>query len=838
ALLPHDRTREERMRGHGDNPLLHIPLAWVPPVLATLLLGLQLTFWEEATAQTGEMLDLLVFATCIRCLLEYRLELRESWLWRFALLMGLGMAGNWAMIGFAPFFLFAICWIRGLAILNAGFLLRLAGWFALGLLAYLVMPLVSQSQAGMDLSFGQVLQQTLGGQKNYLLGLPRSRFLLLALVMLLPLAMAGIRWAGATGTKLESMLSNGAVGLFRIAFLAAAVYMAFDPAFSLRHLIRLDPQQAELPVLTFSFAAALAAGYFSGYFLLLGSVRPANSWERGPAGGQTIVKLGAGLMLLLLVGVPAGLAVRNWPVIHAQNGAALGQFAARFTSALPAGPALVVTDDSLLHSLIGAQFRRADAGSDRLLFNTELAPIPGYRRQLAREHGTKWPGLIAFANAKEGVASTFVRLLEQSATNGTAFSLNPSVNFLTEQWQLRAAGGILRFAHYIPGQVEAPPLTAEEAAKVTEFWEKLRPDLDELTVGIKLGALNPILAGELWSRAANDDGVALQRSGRLEAAAPLFTLALKLNPDNLASTVNSKVNVALRAHQPITDEARKPLLGKSLGAVVAGLGQLDEPVALLSLGRHYSSAETPLLRAAAVSFLRARQLDPSNEEAAMAYISALLNAGEPQMGLKAIADLRAGGSLSTAEQVGLLRFEFGANLMLNKADNSEPELLKARDALPKETVAYDLLSQLYLQQARYDEALQQLDKWEQLQPDDLNIPQRRVVAFMSRGQFDRAVPLLDKIIRLKSDNEVARANRAISLLQLNRLDDALRDYELLARSHPDQYIFQYGLGEIADRKKDKTGALLHFRSYLELAPKNTSEFTNVLGRVNQLDGGK
>ena len=838
ALLPHDRSREERMRDHADNPLLHIPLAWIPPVFAVLLLGLQLTFWEEATAQTGEMLDLLIFASCIRCLLEYRLELRESWLWRFALLMGLGIAGNWAMIGFAPFFLVALCWIRGLAILNAGFLVRLAGWFGLGLLAYLLIPLASQWHNTWGYGFWGLLREALGGQKNYLLGLQRSRFLLLSLVMLLPLALVGIRWMGGGGTRFESSLSNGAITLFRIAFLGVAVYMAFDPTFSVRKLIRLDPQQGELPLLTFSFAAALAAGYFAGYFLLLGARKPDNTWDRGSGGGQALAKIGAGLVLLLAMGTPAGLALRNWPIIQAQNGPLLSRFAEHLTAGLPAGPALVITDDALLHSLIGAHFRHSPAGDERLLFNPDLAPVPEYRRLLASEHGNRWPELAEFAAAQKGVAVPFLRLLSRAATNQAAFYLNPSVNFLTEQWQARAQGGLFRLYPYAAGRVDATPLSASEAAAIKAHWDKVRPDLEAISAAVKLGAPNPSVAARLWSRGANNDGVALQQSGRLEEAAGLFDLALKLYPENLAATVNSQANAALRAHQPIADEIRKPLADKSLASVVNQLGELDEPHSLYLMGRYYSTAETPFPRAAAIDFLRSRQLDPTNPAPALGFISALLNASEPAMALNAISELHSGGPLKNEDLAKLIRLEFGAHAMLGQAADMEKPLLKAHEAMPKEPVTYDLLSQIYLQQNRLDDAQQQLAQWAQLRPDEPEIMERRVVILMTRGQFDQALSLLDKIVQQKSDNEVARANRAICLLQLNRLDDARRDYELLNDRHPDQYILHYGLGEIADRKKQPADALKHFRRYLELAPQSTTEFTNVLAKVSRLEGGK
>src|SRR5262249_42753268 len=43
-------------------PIAPLRISWVAPVLAVTLCGLQLSFWEHATAFTGEMIDLLIFA--------------------------------------------------------------------------------------------------------------------------------------------------------------------------------------------------------------------------------------------------------------------------------------------------------------------------------------------------------------------------------------------------------------------------------------------------------------------------------------------------------------------------------------------------------------------------------------------------------------------------------------------------------------------------------------------------------------------------------------------------------------------------------------------------------
>ena len=143
ALLPHDRTDAQREREHSDFSFLTIRSAWLPPVLAVLVCGLQLTFWEHATNCTGEMLDLLLFAFVIWSLLEYRLDEREWRLYLAALIYGAGMADNWAMVGFLPLFLTAMIWLRGLDFFNLRFLARMALCGLAGMLFYLLLPLLA-----------------------------------------------------------------------------------------------------------------------------------------------------------------------------------------------------------------------------------------------------------------------------------------------------------------------------------------------------------------------------------------------------------------------------------------------------------------------------------------------------------------------------------------------------------------------------------------------------------------------------------------------------------------------------------------------------------------------
>src|ERR1035437_2689784 len=84
-LLPWDQPLENVSRLAGALPVL----------LACAVCGLEFSFWQEATATTGEMLDLLLLAVVLWLLLEYRVRRESRWLEAAALVWGLGMAENW-----------------------------------------------------------------------------------------------------------------------------------------------------------------------------------------------------------------------------------------------------------------------------------------------------------------------------------------------------------------------------------------------------------------------------------------------------------------------------------------------------------------------------------------------------------------------------------------------------------------------------------------------------------------------------------------------------------------------------------------------------------------------
>src|ERR1041384_3338345 len=332
ALLPHDRTEDQRIREKSPFALLSIRTAWLPPLLAVIVCGLQLTFWENATAASGEMFDLLLFAYVIRCLLEFRLAGKEAWLFRASLVYGAAMTGNWAVIAFFPLFLAALVWIQGVGFFKARFLGRMFLFGLAGLFLYLLLPLVSSMSEGASVSFWQALKANVGYQKQALFGLPFSKSALLhgfdqlhgdrplwvlALPSLLPVLVMAIRWPSYFGdpSKLGVSLTTFIFHFVHVVLLVVCAWVALDPEkFSPRNLL------PGLPLLTLYYLGALSLGYYCGYFLLVFGAKPAGRPRPVPFYQPFLNRcVLCGIWLLALL-VPVLLFSRNLPQIHVTNG--------------------------------------------------------------------------------------------------------------------------------------------------------------------------------------------------------------------------------------------------------------------------------------------------------------------------------------------------------------------------------------------------------------------------------------------------------------------------------------------------------------------------------------
>jgi hypothetical protein len=351
ALLPQDRTRDQRQRERDPKAVFSGPLPWVPPTLACLACGLQLTFWEHATAITGEMLNLLIFAQVIRCLLEYRLFEETKWMYQAALLCGLGMTNSFAMIAYLPMFIGATIWIRGMKFFDFEFLSRMFLWALLGLSVYLLLPAIQLAAKTTDATFFEYLKAQLGGQKELLLYGPlRSRAIILSFTSILPLILISIRWPSSFGdmSAMGSLVTTLMFRVFHMAILGICVFVAFDPDYSPREL------GYGLSFLSFYYIGALLIGYCSAYVLLVFGKETEKAWKKPSALGQLLNTALVAAVVLGVVALPAALAAKNWTELQTLNGSLRIDYANALADELPAEPAYVLCDDAVQLDLVHA----------------------------------------------------------------------------------------------------------------------------------------------------------------------------------------------------------------------------------------------------------------------------------------------------------------------------------------------------------------------------------------------------------------------------------------------------------------------------------------------------
>ena len=612
TLLPHDRTHPQRLREKSEFSLLTVRAAWLPPLLAVIVCGLQLTFWEHATSASGEMLDLLMFAYVIRSLLEFRIDERESWLTRAAFIYGLAMTNNWGMIGFFPLFLTALVWIKGLSFFNLRFLGRMALCGLAGLILYLLLPIVQSRAEIAHVPFWAGLTANIGSQKGILTLLFknfRPILALLGLTSLLPIFIISIRWASYFGdsSKLGVALATIMFHIVHALFLVACIWVALDPPVSPRN------KGAGIPFLTFYYLGALSVGYFIGYFLLVFGTR-VDRYRRVPALLSLFSNAVIAAIWILALATPALLLYRNLPQIRATNGGLLRDYTALLTKGVSAQSAVILSDDPRKLMLLRSASTQ-NATCERYLFlDTTSMKWPDYHRFLRKTYPRRWQSLPAKGRQQvfdNEILDTVIQLAQSNAL----YYLHPSFGYYFESFYLEPHGLVYKLDPYPTNAVFTPPIGNDLMAENQLFWEQTdtatlkplqalvspagRENQPALMAGFMRRAhLAPetnrtasTLAG-FYSRALDYWGVTMQKAGHWPEAAVHFQRALELNPDNVVAQVNLECNQNLQAGRKSSIHPSKAIedaFGKFRNwvDVMAENGPFDEPNFCYAQGRAY-----------------------------------------------------------------------------------------------------------------------------------------------------------------------------------------------------------------------------------------------------------
>ncbi|HZF01071.1 MAG TPA: tetratricopeptide repeat protein [Methylomirabilota bacterium] len=876
AILPQDRTDAQRKREHSDFAFLTIRRAWLPPLLAVVVCGLQLTFWEHATNYTGEMFDLLLFAFLIWSLLEYRLDEREGRLFFASFIYGASLAENWAMVGFFPVFLGAIVWIRGWSFFDGPFLRRMVLLGLAGILFYFLLPLIAVISSNVPMTFWQALKFNLLPQWNLLESFPvfilhpkqSAEFLSLILAYLLPLLVLSIRWKPSFGdsSKLGSTLTSFMLHLVHAVFLGVLIWIAFDSPFSPRPPIQstlwiaIQQHCGGAPLLTFYYLGALSIGYYCGYFLLIFGTKEVTTRRRkskSSFGNSLII---GGVWLLAIVAV-AGLIYRNAPQIKSANGDLLWRYSESIADKLPQTGGYLLSDDPQRLALVQSALAREGRSKNFVPLETQSLIVPGYHRFLRKQFPKMWPEIVSATQTNILNPVGLVQVLALLSKTNDIYYLHPSYGYYFEAFYQEPHGLVYKLKP-LPEDTLLP-LKADKnlIAENETFWsqeaatafapiEKAVAPIDPnapKTFGEKLLGWfqiereqnqNAFIVGAYYSRSLDFWGVELQRAGELKDAAARFEMATNLNCGNIVAGVNLDFNKILCAGQTAPVDLSKTITDQfnNWNGILNWDGPFDEPSFCFRNGVVLAQ-DNGFFRQSLAQFNRVLELEPDFLPARLWLGQIYLMARLPDRALATLQEPLANPKKFSLEETNETQLHvLAAAAYFQKNDSARGAKLLETE-IARHPDDNDLLSasvQGFIVHGLFTNALTVVDRKLKSAPNDPSWLYARGYVRIQLKQYDEAVADLGRVLAVQTNNDNALFNRAVANLQTGNLDAARADYEKLQQAFTNSFAVAYGLGEIAWRKHETNNAIRNYQIYLANANTNTDEAKTVAERLREL----
>ncbi|HEV2695418.1 MAG TPA: tetratricopeptide repeat protein [Verrucomicrobiae bacterium] len=877
TILPQDRTEPQRQREKSDFAFLTGWQSYFPPILAVLMLGLQMTFWEHATSFTGETFDLLLFAFIVWQLLEYRLDEKEWRLTAVALVYGAGVTESWMFVAFFPVLLTALIWLKKLEFFSVRFLVRMIFCGLAGLLFFFLLPLVAKFNGHFKLGVWEAMSPNIRPDWSLIKSLGQSdvriRLAQACLATILPLLLIAIRWSSGYGdnSRIGAALATNMIHFFHAAIFGVCMWVMFDPPFSPQHLL-------ETPALTLNFFCALSIGYCCAYFLLVFGRKPAPSRRESrplPIFPQPLMWLCpiiiAGVFACSFVMLGA-LVYKNRPIIKEVNSDVLLKFAQFTTENLPKDGAILLCDSDtpgqdqpLRALLIQAAIAREGRTRDFLVLDTQSLNWAPYHKIVHEKYPKTFPLIVkGDERAPINPVSLYALIIGFAKSNSVCY-LHPSYGYYFEQFYEEAHGLIYPLKPLSNETILPPPLDQAQIAANEEFWTRVVTALDDPvqkalnTTGISYpknpvqwlvmhlhpvpeANQNAVLAGMLCSRCLDDWGVQLQRAGELEKAAKRFAEAKRFNPDNVVADINLAFNGTLKAGAPmVIDPARvtPDQFGKyrNWNAVVTANGPFDDLSFCFEAGFQYN--QNGFFRQAAKEYTRVRQLAPDDLTTRLQLAQIYIFNRLPDRALEAVHD-----PLTHPAKFGLNdNNSTGLNMLAAAAYFQKDELPPGCRLLEKEVALHpddEMLlkatTQAYFTHGLYTNALHVIGIKLARTPDDATWLFGKGYASIQIGNYEDSIKAMTRVLQIQTNDPVARFNRALAYFQSGKLDEARLDYNILQTDHTNAFQIAYGLGEIAWRKKENAEALRNYQIYLANAPTNAPEFNTIRERVTQLGG--
>ena len=864
VLLPHDRTEAQLARERNDFGLLTLRTAWLPALLAVLLCGLQLTFWEQATNGSHEMFDLLLLAFVVWSFLEYRLDGREKRLFWSAAVVGAGMAEGPSGVGFFPLFIVAVIWARGLSFFNIQFLTRMMFCGLAGISLFLLFPVVYSLSGNTPWSFWGGLKIGLEPQYQML----RMYFLCVAnlgryfddLVMplfisLMPLLVMSIRWKIGDTSRFGSAMANLTFYAIHAVFLGVCVWLVFDPPFS--------PREKGLGLPLYYFIA-LSAGYYTGYFLLVFGKKHPRAGEFPPMLLKLIDLAVIAAVWLLAILAVVGLVYKNSPLVRAINGNEVRRFASLITENLPRAGAIVISDDVDQMYLAEAELMREGRANNYLLLEARSLVFPQYHRYLHKKWPQKWPLLVSPGETHELNPLGLVAMMVMLGQSNELCYLHPSFGYYFERFYLEPHG-LTYVLKTLPGNTLLPPpadkdLTAENEA----FWadaqtqvlasveDAIAPPASGIPETFAEGALarlhvprepgiNATTIGLYCSRSLDFWGVELQRTGDLTNAAAAFRTAIVLNTNNVVAQINLDLNGTLREGQrPVVDPSlvTPDRLGRfdSIPQAITAGGPLDDPSFCFAYG--LMLAQSGSYHEAVAAFARVHELVPDFWPAVtwLARIYAVNRLPDRVLDVLRVPLKRPEDfSLSPADLTDLNMLASAAYFQKNDLTVGAQLLETAISRNPTNDTLFVTIEEVYASRGMYSNALAVVNRRLDTAPDDPRWLYTKGSIYILQKKYDEAIKPLNRVLAIQKDNNQALYQLATAYLGSGNLDEARADFAKIQEYDTNSYQIAYQLGEIAWQQHDTNEAIRNYKIYLPNAPTNTAEAKTVEERLRELE---
>ena len=868
SLLPHDRTKEQRQREQSEHSFLSINLNWIPPLFASLICGLQLSFWQHSTSGTGEILNLFLFAYIIRCLLEYRIDHKLKWLTQAAVVCAISIPNNWGMIGFLPLFGIALLWTGRMRLFHDKTWLKLLLISVPCLSLYLLLPIIAVIN-GSEFTFYQVLTDNLGDQKSFLSNLFNNRLIIMvmACTSILPLLLLGIRWPVNFGdtNAAASAITTFLLRLVHFLFLAACVYTAFDHIFSPRKIIK--AQQVVgigTPFLTFYYLGSLSAGYFLGYLLLLFGKEDARRWQKPTILSKTINR-GAfiGLVAAALV-TTTTLAWRNIGTIWSHNKNDITRTYTRWLAKnIPTGNTILMSDGDMSpqRELLKAHLASSNREINPLLIDTHRLASPEYHQSLAKINSV-WP-ILSEEVAKSIRVDEFLILekLREVIKKTPIYYTHPSFGYFYEQFHSQPKNGVFQLANYKFSQdsLDKPKLSASTVTETIENLTSIKNTFEKFASqsgDLHQANFDDTLMIMGWlSRNLNANGVDLSRCNQTKEAETFFRAANDLFKGSLNGNLVAQVNL-----QQLHKLREKPLskipqnkeldlflnsFHKKLNEFLSGqnqqvqsqeidqilktYGPLDEPKSCLLLGQFFANREQ--IRQAYHELVRATELTTTDPEPLLYIANMFVTYGMPDKTLTFIDQLKKmhkKNAFTLEQQVQFISIQAGILLIQTDLITAEKYLTEQLKPHIATLPGLQAMLSFYMNNELLEKSLPVLNLWLKENPDDIDALVGKGLLLAQLKQFDKATTTLENALNKASVSLKSNIQSQLAGVYVEKGDfeTAIKNIEEALDNNRNSNKFRYQKATIFMQMNEHEKAITIFNDLLELNEWNPEAIAN------------